>query len=238
MIVLWLRRGASARMGSMTQPAAATPEAGTPGPTVGLTGGIGAGKSTVAAGLVKRGAALIDTDRLARDALRPGAPGYGPVVARFGRGVVGPQGHLDRAALARVVFNDPVARADLEAIVHPLVRARVLDQVARLDGAGPVVVDIPLLDATGRCRYGLDGVIVVDAPPEVAVARVVADRQLPPADVWARVRAQLPRQERLDLADLVIDNAGSRAELDAEIDRAWAWIQSLRRSGCHTGPVP
>lgn len=206
--------------------------------TVGLTGGIGAGKSTVAAGLARRGAAVIDADQIARAVLEPDGAAYDQVLARFGPELAGPERRVDRAALAHVVFADPAARADLEAIVHPLVRAQVAREVAAVAGRKPAVIDIPLLDRNGREQYGLDGVIVVDAPLEVAVARVVSQRHLTEADVWARVRTQLPREERLAFADFVIDNAGPPADLEPQIDRAWSWIASLSRaSGCHTGPV-
>lgn len=200
---------------------------------VGLTGGIGSGKSTVSALLAARGAHLVDADALARAATAPGGPAYGPVVARFGPGIVGPGGAIDRAALARIVFADPAARADLESIVHPHVRAGFDEAVAA--GAGTdrvVVVEVPLLTEAPAAREGLDAIVVVDCPEDVAVARLVEHRGMTEVDARARVAAQATRQERLAIADFVVDNAGDRSSVDREVDRCWAWIERLsRRSG-------
>ena len=199
---------------------------------VGLTGGIGSGKSTVAALLAERGAVTIDADALARAAVEPGGPAYPAVVERFGPGVVAADGRLDRAALAGVVFADPVARRDLEAIVHPAVRAGVAERVAAIAASGghsrPVVVEIPLLAESPASRAGLASVIVVDCPEDVAVARLAAARGMSEADARARVAAQASREERLALAGFVIDNSGTREELWAEVDRCWAWLEGLR----------
>jgi dephospho-CoA kinase len=196
---------------------------------IGLTGGIGAGKSTVAARLVARGAALIDGDTMAREVVAPGGPAYEAVVTRFGSAVVGPDGAIDRPALAAVVFADAAALADLNAITHPAIEATMLERVARHRGTDDVIVlDIPLLRADGRRRWGLDGVLVVDAPTEVAVARLVSSRPMSEADARARVAAQLTREERRSLADLVIDNGDGIDQLEAEIERAWAWILARR----------
>lgn len=195
---------------------------------VGLTGGIGSGKSTVAALLAERGAVVVDADALARAATAPGGPAYDPVVARFGPAVVGADGALDRRRLAEVVFADPAARGDLEAIVHPCVRAGVAAAVAAEAGTGRVVVvEIPLLAESPTSRAGLDAVVVVDCPEDVAVARVVAQGRVGEADARARVAAQVSRQERRALADFVVDNAGDRAALEAEVERCWRWIGGL-----------
>ncbi|MBI2238345.1 MAG: dephospho-CoA kinase, partial [Actinobacteria bacterium] len=143
---------------------------------VGLTGGIGSGKSTVARMLEARGAVLFDADRLAREAVEPGTPGYAAVVERFGRGILTADGAVDRAALADVVFADRAARRDLEAIVHPEVRRLFLEGLAPYQDTEEVVVfDSPLLVETGQHR-GFDVLIVVSAPVEAQVARMVADR--------------------------------------------------------------
>ena len=192
---------------------------------VGLTGGIGSGKSTVAALLAERGAEIIDADALARASMTPAGAAYHAVVSRFGTGVVSADGTIDRAALAGVVFADPAARADLEAIVHPCVRAGVAELVAA--GAGRdrvVVVEIPLLAESPAARPGLDAIIVVDCPEDVAVARLVAQRGMSEPDARARVAAQVSREDRLAIADFVIDNSGSRDQLETEVNRCWTWL--------------
>ena len=195
---------------------------------VGLTGGIGSGKSTVAALLAERGAVIIDADALARSSMAPGGAAYDDVVARFGPGIVGPGGAIDRSALAGVVFADPAARADLEAIVHPRVRAGVAAAVA--EGAGTdrvVVVEIPLLAESPAARAGLQAIIVVDCPEDVAVARLVAQRHMPEADARARIAAQASREERLAIADFVVDNGEDRLQLENEVAACWRWLGGL-----------
>lgn len=203
---------------------------------VGLTGGIGSGKSTVAVLLAAKGATVIDADRLARDVVAPGTPGYDEVVVRFGPSVVAADGSLDRRALADVVFADPAALADLNAIVHPAVRAAVEKRLADLRSTGPddgvVVLEIPLLIESGR-SYGAAAVIVVDCTEEVAIRRLVEGRGMDEADARRRMAAQISRLDRLAAANLVIDNSGSRADLGGEVDRVWADL--TRRPRSHTG---
>lgn len=188
---------------------------------MGLTGGIGSGKSTVAAMLAERGAVVVDADALAREAVAPGSPGLAQVVDRFGPGVLAPDGSLDRAAVAAVVFADPVALADLNAIVHPPVRAAIAERVAALDGEGGVIVlAIPLLVESGR-TYGTETVVVVDCPEEVALRRLVDGRGMDEADARRRMAAQVSRAERLAAADVVIDNSGSLDDLRQAVDRVW-----------------
>lgn len=195
---------------------------------VGLTGGIGSGKSTVASLLSARGAAVVDADAAAREVLERGTPAAARVRERFGEGIVAPDGSLDRAALAAVVFSDSVARADLEAIVHPAVHDLMLERAAvHAEQKAVVVLDIPLLAEAGRDSYPLDGVLVVDCPIAVAVERLVADRHMTREDALARTRAQVDRAERLRLADFVILNVGTLSELDAMVGRAWEWIERL-----------
>lgn len=197
---------------------------------VGLTGGIGAGKSTVAERLAGHGAVLIDADRIAREVVAPGGPAYQPVVDRFGPSVLGPDGTVDRAALAAVVFGDERALADLNAITHPAVGAVMLE---RRHGAYPdgtvVVCDIPLLRPEHRSVLSLDLVVVVDCPTEVAVQRLVGLRGMAEHDARARIAAQVSRQERRASADIVVDNAGSREHLLGEVDRLWSDL--ARRAG-------
>ncbi len=195
----------------------------------GLTGGIGSGKSTVAAALASRGAGSVDADAIAREVLEPGGPAFAPVVAHFGPAVLGPDGRIDRATLAARVFADPVERRVLEALTHPVI-SRLMVARARCEGAAGrevVVLEVPLLDGGGRDRYGLDVVVVVDAPTEVALARLVTLRGFGEADARARIAAQPSRAERLELADRVVDNSGDRAALEVEIGRTWQWLLGL-----------
>jgi dephospho-CoA kinase len=191
---------------------------------IGLTGGIGTGKSTVAALLATRGAVVVDADLIARQVVEPGAPGYQPIVDRFGSGVVGPDGRLDRAALAGIVFGDPEARADLERITHPLIQAEVARQTLAAPADGVVILDIPLLKAK---REPMAGVIVVDAPENVAVTRLVRYRGFDEDDARRRIKAQISRDERRAIADVVIDNSGDVSDLEPQVDGAWAWIAGL-----------
>jgi dephospho-CoA kinase len=197
--------------------------------TVGLTGGIGSGKSTVGTMLVERGAALVDADELAREAVEPGTATLQRVVDRFGPGVLLPDGSLDRAALAGIVFADDGARSDLNAIVHPAVGRLMAERLAALAAGGLVVLDIPLLVEGGaRDRYPVAGVLVVDSPVDLAVERLVSQRGMDRADAERRAAAQAPRSERLAQADYVIVNVGTLAELVLMVDRAWVWMQGLR----------
>jgi dephospho-CoA kinase len=196
---------------------------------IGLTGGIGSGKSTVARLLTERGAHLVDSDVLAREVVAPGTAGLASVVAAFGDGVLTADGALDRPALAAVVFGDPGARARLDGIVHPLVRARAVELVSALPADAVVVQDIPLLVETGQAG-AFDLVLVVEADLEARVARLVA-RGLTEADARARIAAQASREERLALAGFVVDNSGTPDDLRAEVDRCWAWLEGLRAAG-------
>ena len=200
---------------------------------VGLTGGIGSGKSTVSRRLAELGAIVIDSDVLARDVVKPGTPGYDAVVAAFGPGMVGPDGALDRPQLARLVFADRDRLAVLNGIVHPLVRARA-DAIAAAAPDGAVVVqDVPLLVETGLAD-AFDVVVVVDAPEEDRVSRMVQDRAMSAEQVRERIAVQADRRERLAAADFVLDNSGTRAALLAQVDRLW-W--DLRRAAGLSEPT-
>jgi dephospho-CoA kinase len=197
---------------------------------VGLTGGIGSGKSTVARMLADRGAVIVDADVLAREAVAPGRPGHGAVVGRFGAGVVGEDGSLDRRALAGLVFDDPSALADLNAIVHPPVRTAIEARLAELEGSDSVVVlVIPLLVESGR-SYGESAVVVVDCPEEVALRRLVEGRAMDEADARRRMAAQIPRADRLAAADIVLDNSGSPEDLARQVSELWARFSGNRSS--------
>jgi dephospho-CoA kinase len=193
---------------------------------VGLTGGIGSGKSTVAALLAAKGAVVLDADAITRELQQPGTPVFDSMVARFGPDILAADGTLDRAAVAAIVFNDAAAKKDLEAIVHPAVAAEMLRRLeAERDTDHVVVYDVPLLVEAGRRGFG--GVIVVDVDPEVAVERLVRQRGMSEADARARMANQVGRAERLAVADQVIDNSGSREDLAARVDEVWAWARSL-----------
>jgi dephospho-CoA kinase len=196
---------------------------------IGLTGGIGSGKSRVAAMLARRSALVIDSDDLAREALEPGSPGWAKVVERFGPGIVLPDGSCDRALLAGVVFADPDARGDLEAIVHPQVRAEIRDRLASCANADVVVVEVPLLvESASPYDYGFAGVVVVDAPFDVVLQRLVEGRHMELSDARARIASQASRSERNQIAHFLIPNAGSIDELESFVDLAWEWIQARK----------
>ncbi len=189
---------------------------------IAVTGGIGSGKSSVTARLAERGAVVIDADRIAREVVEPGTPGLAAVVAEFGTGILTPDGALDRPAMAAIVFSDEEGRRALEAIVHPLVGRRSHELLEAAPDDALVVYDVPLLAESadlGRVE-GFDRVVVVTAPVEVRVRRLV-ERGLAEADARARVAAQASDDARLAIADLVVDNGGDLAALDAEVDRLW-----------------
>jgi dephospho-CoA kinase len=198
---------------------------------VGLTGGIGSGKSTVADLLVRRGAELIDADQIAREVVEPGQPAHGALVDRFGPGILAPDGSLDRPAVAAVAFSDPAALADLNAITHPAIGESMLARRQAADAReGVLVLAIPLLKAAHRETVRLDVVVVVDCPVEVAVGRLVEFRGMERTDAEARVAAQISREERLSEADYVVDNGGDLGHLDEEVDRLWQWLEERRKS--------
>ncbi len=196
---------------------------------VALTGGIGAGKSTVATLLVEHGAVLIDADVVAREVVAPGGPAYQPMIDRFGAGIVDDEGHIDRPRVAELVFGHPEALADLNAITHPAIGVEMIQRKDRYAGTDEIVVmDIPLLKDIHREMLALAAVIVVDVPTEVALERLVTRRGMTEADARARISSQMDRMTRLSGADLVIDNSGDESHLRAEVDRVWADLVALR----------
>jgi dephospho-CoA kinase len=187
---------------------------------VGLTGGIGSGKSEVARLLAEHGAVLVDSDALAREAVAPGSAGLAAVVEEFGESVLSPDGSLDRARLGAIVFADPARRERLEEIIHPYVRARA-SKISKTALPGAVVVhDVPLLTEK-RLGDLYDAVVVVDVPAEVQLDRL-RGRGMSEADAKARIAAQATREQRLAIADYVVDNSGSLAQLRAEVEDLWS----------------
>ncbi len=196
---------------------------------VGLTGGIGSGKSEVARRLAEHGAVLIDADVAARAVVAPGSPGLTQVAEAFGEGVLRPDGSLNRERLGEIVFGDPGLRARLNEIVHPLVRAwREAAERAAVQAAeppGPIIVhDVPLL-AESRGKDAFDVVIVVDVPPGLQVERLVSVRGMAPDQARARMAAQAAREQRLAIADIVIDNSGTLDDLDRRVAEVWADLE-------------
>ena len=196
---------------------------------VGLTGGLGAGKSTVAALLAEHGAVIIDADALAREVVRAGTPGFAAVVERFGPGVVRPDGELDRARLAEIVFADEAARDDLNGIVHPLVGQRSAELMADAPTGAVVVYDVPLL-AENDLAGGFDFVIVVEAGLATRLRRL-ADRGLPEDQARARIGAQASDEQRRAVADEVVPNDGDREQLAARVDELWARLRARAATG-------
>jgi dephospho-CoA kinase len=200
---------------------------------VGLTGGIGSGKSAVSSRLAARGAVVIDSDVLAREVVEPGTDGLSEVVAAFGSGVLTAGGELDRPALGRIVFGDEAARRKLEAIIHPRVRARAaeIEHAAAADAI--VVHDIPLLVETGQAGK-FDLVLVVDVPVEVQVQRLTAQRGMTDEEARQRIASQASREQRLAVADLVVDNSGGLDDLDHRLDEVWTVLRQRQGHGPDT----
>jgi dephospho-CoA kinase len=188
---------------------------------VGLTGGVGSGKSTVSAMLAELGAVVIDADLLAREVVAPGSEGLAAVVEAFGPTVLTATGELDRPALGAVVFADEAARRRLEAIIHPLVRARGAELEAAAPAEAVVVHDIPLLAETGQAD-AFDAVVVVDVPVEVQMERMVRSRGMSPQEAQSRVAAQATREQRRAVATYVIDNTGTLEDLRQRVAEVFA----------------
>jgi len=195
--------------------------------TVGLTGGIGSGKSAVSALLVAHGAVLVDADLNARAVVARGTPGLAAVLEEFGPQVLTPEGDLDREALGRIVFGDPDRLARLNAIVHPLVGAEAARQTehAREAGATVLVHDVPLLVENGLQDL-YDVVVVVSASPQTQLDRLTGLRGMSTEDAHARIAAQAPLAAKLAVADYVIDNDGPQADLAPQVDRLWEQLQA------------
>ena len=189
---------------------------------IGLTGGIGSGKSAAAARFAELGAVLIDADQLAREALAPGTDALAAVLERFGAELLSPDGALDRPALGRIVFADPAALADLNAIVHPVVARRTGELMAAAGPDAVVVYDVPLL-VENHLAAGFDAVVVVEAPVPIRLARLAA-RGLDEASARSRIAAQASDEQRRAVATVVLDNAGTLDQLRAQADDAWSQL--------------
>lgn len=186
---------------------------------VGLTGGIGSGKSAVSTILSGYGAVIIDYDQLSRDAVEPGSPALREIEERFGPEIISPSGRLDRDALGEIVFNDDPARRQLEAITHPAIAELALDR-ENTAGYTVVVHDNPLLAEMGTHEH-CDVVIVVDAPDDTRIQRLAANRNMTESDARSRIAAQAPRHQRVGIADVVIDNTDSLNELERQVASFW-----------------
>lgn len=193
---------------------------------VGLTGGIGSGKSTVSAGLADHGAIVIDYDLLAREAVEPGTSALHQIIERFGHGVLRADGSLDRPALGSIVFGDDPARRELEEITHPAIIELALDREHAAGSQAIVVHDNPLLVDMGMHRR-CDVVLVVDIPEDIQVARLTEQRGMSEAAARSRIAAQLPRKQRADAADIIIDNTGSLDELATKVGGVWARLAAI-----------
>ncbi len=194
---------------------------------IGLTGGIGCGKSEVARLLADRGAIIIDADLIVRELQRPGGEIFNKIVAMFGPSVIAEDGSLNRGAVANEVFKDKETLKKLNDLIHPVVRGVMNERVKSYSDTSKIVVlDIPLL--VENPREGLDGVVVVDLDPEIAVARIVDQRKMNIDDARARVANQSSREQRKAIANFIIDNSGDRKALNLQVEAAWSWINALK----------
>lgn len=203
---------------------------------VGLTGGIGSGKSTISSLLEGKGAIIIDADAIVREVQLPGSAVLTELAAKFGDGVLAADGSLDRQAVANIVFTDPEALKALNAIVHPAVGKEMNRRMIEQRTTDHVVIlDIPLL--TENPREGLQGKIVVDVPVEVQVERLVQYRGFDEADARARISRQATREQRLATADFVVDNSGDLEDLQPQLDKLWLWLNSLPQLPADYEPI-
>jgi dephospho-CoA kinase len=195
---------------------------------VGLTGGIGAGKSEVSRRLAAQGAVLIDADAIARQVVEPGTDGLTAVIAEFGDGVLRPDGGLDRERLGEIVFADPARLARLNEIIHPLVGQRMAELEKEAGADAIIVHDVPLI-AENQLASAYDLVVVVDAPEHARLERLIRHRQMSEDQAEARMAAQVTRDQRLVIADLVVDNSSSLAELDRQVGDLWGELRRRAR---------
>lgn len=195
---------------------------------IGCTGLIGSGKSLVCTQLAQRGAIVIDADEISHAVTAKDGTAVFAIVERFGGEMLDTAGKLDRERLAEIVFRDDAARADLEAIVHPLVERTIRERLDSVPPGDIAVVESPLLvETNGRERYGLNAVLIVDSPEDLVIDRLVRERSMSEDEAQARITAQASRTEHLRAADFIIMNMGSLDELAVMVDRAWEWMKSL-----------
>lgn len=195
---------------------------------VALTGGIGAGKSSASALLVERGAVLIDGDGVAKELQAKGGKGYEAMVEKFGDGILGPDGELDRPKIAAMVFSDTDKLAELNGIMLPMIGLTIAERVAaNAETENVVLLDLPLLGG-GQNAYNVKATIVIDCPVEIAIDRLVNSRGMDAEDAARRIANQITREERVKLADFVIDNSSGPEDLEKAVDACWEWIQTLR----------
>jgi dephospho-CoA kinase len=203
---------------------------------VGLTGGIGSGKSTVSHLLSSLGAVIVDADAITRELQAAGQPLLEVIADRFGKDVIAADGSLVRQKLADIVFGDPLALADLNKIVHPAVGREMASRIdAQRETDNIVVLDIPLL--AENPRSGLSGVIVVEIDPELAVQRLVEHRGMSETDARARIERQTSMEKRREIADFILDNGGDRSALESQVSEMWKWMQGLEHAGPDAGNV-
>ena len=194
---------------------------------IGLTGGIGCGKSEVSRLLADRGAIIVDADLIVRELQQPGGEIFNKIIEMFGPSVVAEDGSLNRGAVANEVFKDKEVLKKLNELIHPVVRRVMNERVKSYSDTSKIVVlDIPLL--VENPREGLDGVVVVDLDPEIAVARIVDQRKMNIDDARARVANQSSREQRKAIANFIIDNSGDREALNLQVEAAWSWITALK----------
>lgn len=195
---------------------------------IGLTGGIATGKSTVSRMLQQRGAAIVDADQVAREVVEPHTPGWRRVRERFGEQILRPDGSLDRRALREVVFREPRARRDLNDILHPLIRRRMLEKAERLErerSGGIIVFDIPLLYES-KLTHWVQKVVVVYVPEFVQIRRLMNREGIGEEEALRMIRAQIPIEEKKRMADFLIDNSGSWEETERQVDHLWRCLTS------------
>ena len=195
---------------------------------IGLTGGIGSGKSTAAAGFVKHGAALIDADQIVRDLQQPGEKVFEEMLSKWGSDILTPDGQLDRQLVANIVFSNPEELTVLNEIVHPAVREEMtIRRRVHLDTDNTVILEIPLLVESGYRNF--DAIVVVDVDTEIAVERLVEHRSFEEEDARKRIEKQVSRESRAEIADYVIKNNSSIEAFEEEINKCWEWIESIER---------
>lgn len=193
---------------------------------IGLTGGIGSGKSTIARRLAEHGAVIIDADQIAREVVEPGTPALAAIIAHFGMSVINPDGSLNRSALGEIVFTSSNERAVLNSIVHPAVHRRTTELFAEANAEQVVVYDVPLL-VEGRRDYPFDAIVVASAPEHVRAERLMEHRGMLESEALSRIQSQAPEEDRLKIANHVIDTSGDINHTYAQVDALWNQLANI-----------